>query len=114
MPLQIDLLTLFPRMLDGFLAGVIVQPRLVPIDEWLPAVFDAERRALPEGTDAAWLARTRTLIERRFQAINAAISEDGFFDPVPDVWPISLKVASTPSTVSVGSPAGDGNDLSAA
>jgi uncharacterized protein len=68
--------------LDGYLAGVIVQPRLVSIDEWLPAVFDAERRALPEGTDAAWLARTRTLIERRFQAINAAISEDGFFDPV--------------------------------
>ena len=68
--------------LDGFLAGVIVQPRLVSIDEWLPAVFDAERRALPEGTDAAWLARTRALIERRFQAINAAISEDGFFDPV--------------------------------
>jgi len=68
--------------LDGYLAGVIVQPRLVPTDEWLPAVFDAERRTLPDGTDAAWQARTRALIERRFRAINAAISEDGFFDPV--------------------------------
>jgi uncharacterized protein len=68
--------------LDGYLAGVIVQPRLVPTDEWLPPVFDAERRALPGGTDATWLARTRALIERRHQAINAAISEDGSFDPV--------------------------------
>ncbi len=68
--------------LDGFLAGVLVQPRLVPADEWLPAVLDAERRAPPDGTDAAWLARTRALIERRMRAINAAIGEDGFFDPV--------------------------------
>jgi uncharacterized protein len=68
--------------LDGYLVGVLVQPRLVPIDEWLPAVFDAERRALPGETDATWLARTRALIERRHQSINAAISEDGFFDPV--------------------------------
>ena len=29
-------------MLDGYLVGVLVQPRLVPIDEWLPPVFDFE------------------------------------------------------------------------
>jgi uncharacterized protein len=69
-------------MLDGYLAGVLVQPRLVAADEWLPPVFDFERRALPDGVDAAWLARTRALIERRRDALNAAISEDGFFDPV--------------------------------
>jgi len=69
-------------MLDGYLAGVLAQPRLVPIDEWLPPLFDFERRALPETTDAAWLARTRALIERRRDALNAAISEDGWFDPV--------------------------------
>jgi uncharacterized protein len=69
-------------MLDGYLAGVLVQPRLVPVEEWLPPLFDFERRALPEGTDAAWLARTRALIERRHQALNADISEHGFFDPV--------------------------------
>jgi uncharacterized protein len=69
-------------MLDGYLAGVLVQPRLVPIDEWLPPLFDFERRALPDATDATWLARTRALIERRRDALNAAISEDGFFDPV--------------------------------
>jgi uncharacterized protein len=69
-------------MLDGYLAGVLVQPRLVPVEEWLPPLFDFERRALPEGTDAAWLARTRALVERRHQALNADISEHGFFDPV--------------------------------
>jgi uncharacterized protein len=69
-------------VLDGFLAGVLVQPRLVPTDEWLPPVLDGERRALPDGIDAVWLARTRALIERRHHALNAAISEDGFFDPV--------------------------------
>jgi uncharacterized protein len=69
-------------MLDGYLAGVLVQPRVVPVDEWLPPLFDFERRPLPEGADAAWLARTTALIERRRDALNAGISEDGFFDPV--------------------------------
>jgi uncharacterized protein len=69
-------------MLDGYLAGVLVQPRVVPIDEWLPPVFDFERRALPDSTGADWLARCKTLIERRRDALNAGISEDGFFDPV--------------------------------
>lgn len=69
-------------MLDGYLAGVLVQPRVVPIEEWLPPVFDFERRALPESTDTAWLTRCKNLIERRRDALNAGISEDGFFDPV--------------------------------
>ena len=69
-------------MLDGYLVGVLVQPRVVPIDEWLPPVFDLEGRALPSTVDAAWLARVRTLIERRRDALNAAISEDGWFDPL--------------------------------
>ena len=69
-------------MLDGYLAGVLVQPRVVPIDEWLPPVFDFEHRALPDDVDATWLARCKHLIERRRDALNAGISEDGFFDPV--------------------------------
>ena len=31
-------------MLDGFLCGVLVQPQLVDVDEWLPYVFDAGGR----------------------------------------------------------------------
>ena len=69
-------------MLDGYLAGVLVQPRVVAMDEWLPPVFDLEGRALPTDVDAAWLARCRTLIERRALGLNAAISEDGWFDPL--------------------------------
>jgi uncharacterized protein len=69
-------------MLDGYLAGVIVQPRLIGEDEWLPPVFDAEGRLLPEDTDPAWRERCIGLIRRRRDALNAAISEQGFFDPV--------------------------------
>lgn len=69
-------------MLDGYLAGVLVQPRLIGVDEWLPPVFDAERRPLPEAADAAWRERSVALIQRRRDALNAAISEDGWFDPV--------------------------------
>ncbi len=69
-------------MLDGYLVGVLVQPRVVPVDDWLPPVFDLEARALPADHDPAWLARCRVLIERRQQALNAAISEDGWFDPL--------------------------------
>lgn len=69
-------------MLDGYLAGVLVQPRVVPVDEWMPPVFDFDRRALPQNTDSAWLARISSLIARRRDALNAGISEDGFFDPV--------------------------------
>ena len=69
-------------MLDGYLVGVLVQPRVVPTEEWLARVFDLEGGALPDNADAAWLTRCRTLIERRQLALNAAISEDGWFDPM--------------------------------
>jgi len=69
-------------MLDGYLVGVQVQPRVVLSDEWLAPVFDLEGRALPPDADPRWLARCRSLIERRQQALNAAISEDGWFDPL--------------------------------
>jgi uncharacterized protein len=71
-------------MLEGYLVGVLVQPRVLAGDEWLPPVFDLEADAPTALADAdpAWLARCRTLIERRLQALNAAISEDGWFDPL--------------------------------
>ena len=70
-------------MLDGYLAGVLVQPRLIERAAWLAPVFDMDgARPLPEGHDSAWRARAEALIERRRDALNAAISEDGFFDPV--------------------------------
>jgi len=69
-------------MLDGYLCGVLVQPRLIDIDEWLPNIFDYDGGVLPEEVDADWLARIRELVERRHAALNRAMVEDGWFDPV--------------------------------
>jgi len=69
-------------MLDGYLAGVIVQPRLIPVEEWLPPVFDLDGRARPFDMDPAWLERTHGLIERRMAALNRGLAEEGWFDPI--------------------------------
>jgi uncharacterized protein len=69
-------------MLDGYLCGVIVQPRLIEIDEWLPNIFDYDGGLLPESVDAAWLDKLTQLVERRHAALNRGLVEDGWFDPV--------------------------------
>ncbi len=69
-------------MLDGYLCGVLVQPRLIDIDEWLPNIFDYDGGVLPEDVDVVWLARIRELVERRHAALNKSMVEDGWFDPV--------------------------------
>jgi uncharacterized protein len=74
-------------MLDGFLCGVLVQPVLIEPDAWLPHVFDFEGQPLPDDVDPAWLEKTRTLILRRHAALNRAMNEDGWFDPLVLVMP---------------------------
>ena len=69
-------------MLDGYLSAVVVQPRLIPMEQVLPPVFDTEGRSLPPQPDAAWLSRCRDLIQRRLEAINRGLAEDRIFDPV--------------------------------
>lgn len=69
-------------MLDGYLCGVLVQPRLIPIEEWLPPIFDYEGKPLPDSVDPAWLARIRALVERRFASLNQSMLEQGWFYPV--------------------------------
>jgi uncharacterized protein len=69
-------------MLDGYLCGVLVQPILVEPAAWLPYVFDFEGQPLPDDVDPQWLARTRALILRRHAALNRAMVEDGWFDPL--------------------------------
>ena len=69
-------------MLDGYLCGVIVQPVLLESATWLPHVFDFDGRPLPDPVDSAWLARTTALVMRRHAALNRAIVEDGWFDPL--------------------------------
>ena len=69
-------------MLDGYLCGVIVQPVLLEPATWLAHVFDFDGRPLPDDVDRAWLDRTTALILRRQAALNRAIVEDGWFDPL--------------------------------
>ncbi|MGY4831526.1 UPF0149 family protein [Sphaerotilaceae bacterium SBD11-9] len=69
-------------MLDGFLCGVLVQPLLLEPEAWLPHVFDFDATPLPEGTDPAWRERTTALILRRYGALNRAMAEDGWFNPL--------------------------------
>jgi uncharacterized protein len=69
-------------MLDGYLCGVLVQPRLIPVEEWLPPIFDYEGGSLPADVDPAWLARLRSLVERRFAALNQSMLEQGWFYPL--------------------------------
>ena len=69
-------------MLDGYLCGVIVQPVLLEPATWLAHVFDFDGRPLPDDVNREWLDRTTALIMRRHAALNRAIVEDGWFDPL--------------------------------
>src|ERR1700712_1420497 len=69
-------------MLDGFLCGVLVQPVLLTAEQWLPFVFDFEGQPLPDDVDADWRDRTVALVMRRHAALNRALVEDGWFDPL--------------------------------
>ena len=69
-------------MLDGYLCGVIVQPVLLEPATWLAHIFDFDGRPLPDEVNQEWLTRTTALIMRRHAALNRAIVEDGWFDPL--------------------------------
>lgn len=69
-------------MLDGYLCGLLVQPVLIAPAQWLPPVFDIDSRPLPADHDPAWQARCAELILRRHAALNRAMVEDGWFDPL--------------------------------
>jgi uncharacterized protein len=69
-------------MLDGFLCGVIVQPVLVEVDDWLPYVFDAGGHRWGEAEPGADQRRARALILRRHAALNRGLAEYGNFEPL--------------------------------
>lgn len=76
--------------LDGYLCGVLLQPRTVPPDVWLPGVFDLDGRPLPPGFDAA---RLQALVLRRHAELDRAIGRRDWFDP----WIFQLDEADSPS-----------------
>jgi len=68
-------------MLDGFLCGVIVQPRLIEPDEWLPYVFDAGGHRWGEAEPSPERRRAQGLVLRRKAALLRSLAEFGSFDP---------------------------------
>ena len=65
-------------MLDGYLAGVLLQPRPVPQADWWPPVLDMEGRPIPVGLN---LAPLQTLVRRRHAELDRAIQGRQWFDP---------------------------------
>ena len=68
-------------VLDGYLAGVLLQPDPIPPSSWLPLVFDADGRegALPDPETAR---RATELIMRRYNELAACIAAREPFDPI--------------------------------
>jgi uncharacterized protein len=69
-------------MLDGYLCGVLVQPQLLELEDWLPPIFDYDGGALPDDVDVAWLDQATALIKRRHEALRQGLAEHGWFDPI--------------------------------
>jgi len=65
-------------MLDGYLCGVLLQPRHVPVARWLPHVTDVDGRPLPARFDAT---RLNALVLRRHAELDDAIQRRQWFDP---------------------------------
>lgn len=64
--------------LDGFLVGVLLQPRAVPAARWLRFVLDAQGRAPPPGLA---LGPLQALVQRRHAELDRAIAARQWFDP---------------------------------
>jgi uncharacterized protein len=71
--------------LDGFLVGVLLQPRAIPPARWLPFVPDAEGRPPPPGLA---LGPVQALVQRRHAELERAIAARQWFDP----WVFELEV----------------------
>ena len=76
--------------LDGYLCGVLLQPRPVPAERWLPHVLDLEGRAAPPGPATDEL---HTLVQRRHAELDHAIAHRQWFDP----WIYQLEDSDSPS-----------------
>ncbi len=66
-------------MVDGYLCGVLVQPRRVVEARWMQHIVDAQAgRATPPGFD---VARLQALVRRRHAELDVAIGRRDWFDP---------------------------------
>lgn len=79
LPAPLEPLT--PGALDGYLCGVLLQPKPVPAAAWLPHVFDTDGRAPPRGTPAATLQAIEAIARQRHATLEQAIGRRDWFDP---------------------------------
>lgn len=64
--------------LDGYLAGVLLQPAPVPAAQWLAHVHDVDARPAPPGIE---LGPLHGLVKRRHAQLERAITSRQWFDP---------------------------------
>ena len=64
--------------LDGYLCGVLLQPKVLPPARWLPFVADLEGREAPPGPARDEL---HALVLQRHSEVDAAIGQRQWFDP---------------------------------
>ena len=76
--------------LDGYLCGVLLQPRAVPAEKWLAHVADIDGQPAPTGLA---LDELHALVHRRHAEINHAIARRDWFDP----WIYQLEDADGPT-----------------
>lgn len=71
-------------ILDGYLAGIIVQPVDIPPEDWIGPIFGTEGAPEPDipGWTQAQHDRLLELIFRRKAEMQRDILEDGWFDPI--------------------------------
>ncbi len=84
--------------LDGFLVGVLLQPKAVPEPQWLRWVHDFDAgQAAPQGLD---LTALQALVRRRYAELGRAIAARRWFDPwVFELEPAPGEEAVSPSDV---------------
>jgi uncharacterized protein len=76
--------------LDGYLCGVLLQPRAVAAEHWLPLMADMDGRSAPAG---AALERMAALAQRRHSELERAIAHREWFDP----WVFELEDEASPA-----------------
>lgn len=76
-------------MLDGYLVGVLLQPKPVPETAWFPHVLDTDGRPPPTRHPLGVL---RGLVLRRHAELNRAIHSRQWFDP----WVFELEDGAEP------------------
>jgi uncharacterized protein len=77
-------------MLDGYLCGVLLQPRPVPEAAWIARITDLDARPPPASFNSGRLA---ALVRRRYAELNSAIERRDWFDP----WVYELEEDVSPS-----------------